>query len=309
MENSTTTPVVSKNNNFLKKLSKSENFTGYMFMLPALLILGLFLFLPTIMSVYYSFTDYYLLTPNDIKFNNFENYKRLFKDPLVLQSLKNIFQFVIFIMPVQVGLALGLALLVNNGRKGTIIYKVAFFSPVVMSLVVVSILWLYLLNPSSGLINEIFSQVGFDPQPFLTSPKQAMYVIIIVSAWQGAGSQMLIFLAGLQNIPNEVYEAAKIDGANTWQKFYKITLPMLKPTSMMILTTTLIDAFKLIIQPMVMTQGGPLNSTLTPVYYIYRSGFTDRQVGYASAFTVVYGAIIIVFTLLQRKYVGGENNE
>lgn len=310
MEKATVTPVISnKNNNFFKKMLKSENFSGYVFLLPALLILGLFLFLPTLMSIYYSFTDYYLLTPNDISFNNFENYKRLFNDPLVWQSLKNIFQFVIFIMPIQVGTALGLAILVNNARKSTIIYKVAFFSPVVMSLVVVSILWLYLLNPSSGLINEIFARIGFDPQPFLTSPTQAMYVIIVVSAWQGAGSQMLIFLAGLQNIPNEVYEAAKIDGANRWKQFYKITLPMLKPTSLMILTTTLIDAFKLIVQPMVMTQGGPLNSTLTPVYYIYRSGFTDRQVGYASAFTVVYGAIIIVFSLLQRKYIGGNEDE
>lgn len=136
-----------------------------------------------------------------------------------------------------------------------------------------------------------------------------MYAIIVVSAWQGAGFQMLIFLAGLQNIPNEIYEAARIDGASKWQQFLNVTLPMLKPTSLLILTTTLIDAFKLIIQPMVMTQGGPLNSTMTPVYYIYRTGFTDRQVGFASALTVVYGGVIIMFTLLQRKFIGGDTNE
>lgn len=286
-----------------------ENVTGYLFMLPALIILGLFLFIPAVMSIYYSFTDYYMLTPDLTTFIGLDNYLTMFKDAQFRKSVFNIFQFVLFIMPIQVGTALGLALLVNRKGRGTIIYKIAYFSPVVMSLVVISVLWLYLLNPSSGLINEVLAIVGIPPQPFLSSPDQAMYAIIFVSAWQGAGYQMLIFLAGLQNIPNEVYEAATIDGASKWQQFLNVTLPMLKPTSLMILTTTLIDAFKLIIQPMVMTQGGPLNSTLTPVYYIYRTGFTDRQVGFASALTVIYGGLIIIFTLLQRKFVGGSNDE
>lgn len=292
-----------------RKKRRRENLSGYLFLSPAFIILGLFLFIPTIMSIYYSLTDYYILTPDKTSFIGLDNFKRLFNDPLMRTSIGNIFKFVILIMPIQVGTALGLALLVNNQKKHTIIYKIAYFSPVVMSLVVVSILWLYLLNPSSGLINEVLVRIGLDAQPFLSSPTQAMITIVFVSAWQGAGYQMLIFLAGLQNIPNEVYEAATIDGANRWQQFSKITLPMLKPTSLLILTTTLIDAFKLIIQPMVMTQGGPLNSTLTPVYYIYRSGFTDRFVGYASAMTVVYGAIIITFAVIQRKVVGGNESE
>lgn len=309
MNENETTPIVSKNESFMNRILKSESFAGYTFLAPALIILVLFLFIPALLTIYYAFTDYYLLTPDAKSFVFLDNFIRLFKDPLVIQSLKNISQFVIFIMPLQVGVALGLALLVNNGLKGTIFYKVAFFAPVVMSLVVVSVLWLYLLNPSSGLINEILMNIGFDPQPFLSSPTQAMYVIIVISAWQGAGSQMLIFLAGLQNIPDELYEAADIDGANTWKKFIHITLPMLKPTTLLILTTTLIDAFKLIVQPMVMTQGGPLNSTLTPVYYIFRTGFTDRQVGYASAYTLLYGAIIIVVTIIQRRYIGGRQDD
>lgn len=283
-----------------------ESIMGYLFLSPAMIILGLFLFLPTLLSIYYAFTNYYLLTPDATTFIGLANFKKLFSDPLFLTSLKNIGQFVIFIIPLQLGLALSLALLVNNKRKSTIFFKIAFFAPVVMSLVVVSVLWLVLLNPSSGLINSMLGIIGIDPQPFLTSPKQAMYVIIVVSAWQGAGYQMLIFLAGLQNIPSSLYEAASIDGASKWKQFLNITLPMLKPTSILILTTTLIDAFKLVIQPMVMTQGGPLNSTLTPVYYIYRTGFTDRSVGYASSITVVFGAIIIIFTLLQRKITGDE---
>ncbi|MCP1640151.1 carbohydrate ABC transporter permease [Streptococcus gallinaceus] len=283
-----------------------ESFMGYLFLSPSLLILGTFLFLPTLLSIYYAFTNYYLLTPDATTFVGFDNFIKLFSDPLFMQSLKNIGQFVIFIIPIQLGLALGLALLVNNKRKSTIFFKVAFFAPVVMSLVVVSVLWLVLLNPSSGLINAFLNTIGIDSQPFLTSPKQAMFVIIGVSAWQGAGYQMLIFLAGLQNIPSSLYEAASIDGASKWKQFFHITLPMLKPTSILILTTTLIDAFKLVIQPMVMTQGGPLNSTLTPVYYIYRTGFTDRMVGYASSITVIFGLIIILFTVLQRKVTGDE---
>ncbi|WP_091489055.1 carbohydrate ABC transporter permease [Alkalibacterium putridalgicola] len=289
--------------------SFKENTTGYLFLLPALIVLGLFLFIPAMMSLYYSFTDYYMLTPDLTEFIALDNFKTLLSDATFRTSVGNIFQFVIFIMPIQVGTALGLALLVNRSNRGTMFYKIAYFSPVVMSLVVVSVLWLYILNPASGLLNEILQTIGLPAQPFLSSPNQAMYVIIFVSAWQGAGYQMLIFLAGLQNIPEEVYEASTIDGANKWQQFLNVTLPMLKPTSLLILTTTLIDAFKLIIQPMVMTQGGPLNSTLTPVYYIFRTGFTDRQIGFASALTVMYGGIIIIFTVLQRKFVGGDTNE
>lgn len=302
-----------KNENVRRKKSPNtswkENLTGYAFITPAMIIIGLFMLIPSVMSMYYSLTDYYMLTPQLTEFIGLDNFTRLFNDPLMRQSIFNIFRFVIFIMPVQVGTALGLALLVNRKGRSTIFYKIAFFSPVVMSLVVVSILWLYLLNPSSGLINEVLATFGLPPQPFLSSPNQAMYAIIFVSAWQGAGYQMLIFLAGLQNIPNEVYEAARMDGASRKQQFLNITLPMLKPTSLLIMTTTLIDAFKLIIQPMVMTQGGPLNSTLTPVYYIYRTGFTDRQVGFASALTVLYGGVIIMFALLQRKFLGGNTDE
>lgn len=282
-------------------IKSKDTMIGYSFLLPALTLLGLFLILPTIMTIYYAFTDYYLLTPDQREFVFLDNFINLFKDPIFIQSLKNIALFVVFVIPIQVGLALGLALIVNKNRKGNTLYKIAFFSPVVLSLVVISVLWLYLLNPSDGLINTILVNIGLEPQPFLTSPKQAMITIVLVSAWQGAGYQMLIFLAGLQNIPKSVYEAAEIDGANKWQKFKNITLPLLKPTSVLIMITTLISAFKLIIQSMVMTQGGPMNSTMTPVYYIYQTGFTDRMVGYASAITLMYGLIIALITIIQRK--------
>lgn len=281
--------------------NKRETLAAYSFLTPALILLGTFLVIPALMAIYYAFTDYYLLTPDQRQFVGLQNFIEIFKDPTFLQSLKNIALFVVFVIPIQVGAALGLALLINKPRKGNMFFKVAYFSPVVLSLVVISVLWLYLLNPSEGLINSLLANIGIDPQPFLSSPKQAMLTIVFVSAWQGAGYQMLIFLAGLQNIPAAVYEAGKIDGVNKWQNFFHITLPLLKPTSVLIMITTLISAFKLIIQPMVMTQGGPMNSTMTPVYYIYQTGFSDRMIGYSSAMTVIFGIIIGIVTLLQSR--------
>jgi fructooligosaccharide transport system permease protein len=285
-----------------------ENVVAYTFLGPALLLLLLFLIIPAIMSVYYAFTDYYLLTPDMRKFVGLDNFINLFKDPIFLKSLANTLKFVVWVIPLQIGAALGLALLLNKQRKANIFFKVAYFSPVVMSLVVISVLWLYLLNPNEGIINNVLTYFGVSAQPFLTSPKQAMFTIVFVSAWQGAGFQMLIFLAGLQNIPGDVYEAAQLDGMNKWQRFIYITLPLLKPTSIFIFITTLIGAFKLLVQPMVMTQGGPVNSTMTVVYYIYQTGFTDRMVGYASSIALLFGTIIGLVTLAQRKLVKEEDD-
>ena len=285
------------------KIGWRDNVLAYTFLGPALLILSVFLVIPSIMAVYYAFTDYYLLTPDLRKFVGFDNFIKLFKDPIFLKSLSNTLKFVVLVIPLQIGAALGLALLLNKKRKANTFFKVAYFSPVVMSLVVISVLWLYLLNPNEGMINNVLTHVGLPPQPFLTSPNQAIFTIVFVSVWQGAGFQMLIFLAGLQNIPGDVYAAAQLDGMNKWQRFIYITLPLLKPTSVFIFITTLISAFKLLVQPMVMTQGGPVNSTMTVVYYIYQTGFTDRMVGYASSIALLFGTIIGLVTLAQRKLV------
>ncbi|KUL18265.1 Multiple sugar ABC transporter membrane-spanning permease protein MsmF [Bacillus paralicheniformis] len=285
------------------KIGWRDNMLAYTFLGPALLILSVFLVIPSIMAVYYAFTDYYLLTPDLRKFVGFDNFIKLFKDPIFLKSLSNTLKFVVLVIPLQIGAALGLALLLNKKRKANTFFKVAYFSPVVMSLVVISVLWLYLLNPNEGMINNVLTHVGLPPQPFLTSPDQAIFTIVFVSVWQGAGFQMLIFLAGLQNIPGDVYEAAQLDGMNKWQRFIYITLPLLKPTSVFIFITTLISAFKLLVQPMVMTQGGPVNSTMTVVYYIYQTGFTDRMVGYASSIALLFGTMIGLVTLAQRKLV------
>ncbi|MGO2083399.1 carbohydrate ABC transporter permease [Vagococcus sp.] len=286
-----------------KKASLKENLIGYSFLAPALILLIIFLIVPIGMVFYYAFTDYYLLTPDARQFIGLENFKQLFNDPIFIKSVWNTAKFVIWIIPVQLGAALGMALIINKNRKGNMFFKIAFFAPVVMSLVVISILWLYLLNPNDGLINALLNQLGIKSMPFLTSPKQAMYTIVFVSAWQGAGYQMLLLLGGMQNIPQDVYEAAEIDGFSKFQQFRYITLPLLKPTAIFVLLTTLISAFKLIVQPMVMTQGGPMNSTMTMVYYIYQTGFTDRLVGYSSSIALVFTTMIGLITIAQRKLI------
>lgn len=244
---------------------------------------------------------------NDIHFIGLENFKYLMEDKLMWQAFFNTFQFIIMVIPLQVGTALLLALLINRKIKFNLFFKVSFFSPVVMSLVVISILWMTLLNPESGLINAALTTLGLPKQPFLTSTTQVMPTIVAVSAWQGAGYQMMIFLAGLKNIPAEYYEAASLDGANSWKKFLHITLPSLRNVSVFIMITTLISAFKLIVQPMVMTSGGPKNSSLTIVYYIYQTGVRYRNVGYASAITLVFTLIVGIFVLLQRRLLKEED--
>lgn len=285
------------------KPTLKENLMGYGFLAPALILLTIFLIIPVGMVIYYAFTNYYLLSPDARTFIGLENFKALFQDPVFFKSFLNTAKFVVCIIPVQLGAALGMALLINKKRKGNMFFKVAFFAPVVMSLAVISILWLYLLNPNDGLINSLLSKVGIASQPFLTSPRQAMFTIVFVSAWQGAGYQMLLLLGGMQNIPQDVYEAAEIDGFTKFQQFRYITMPLLKPTSIFVLLTTLISAFKLLVQPMVMTQGGPMGSTMTMVYYIYQTGFTDRLVGYSSSIALVFTTIIGLITIAQRKLV------
>ncbi|MFC0559212.1 carbohydrate ABC transporter permease [Halalkalibacter alkalisediminis] len=285
----------------LSKQKWREAISGYLFFLPALILLSLFLLYPMGMAFYYSFTDFYLLTPGQKNFVGFDNFLYAFQDSEFRLAFKNTLYFVIVIVPIQTAVGLGLAILVNKKLRMTTFFRTAYFSPVVMSLVVVSILWTFLYNPNDGLFNQILVSLGFSPQPFLTSADQAMNSIIAMSVWQGAGFQMLIFLAGLQTIPAALYEAASIDGANSWRKFLNITLPGLKNVSIFIVITITIAAFKLLIQPMIMTQGGPLGSTKSLVHYTYQVGFAYRDVGYASALAVLFTVIVLVISLTQRK--------
>ncbi|AGA56801.1 permease component of ABC-type sugar transporter [Thermobacillus composti KWC4] len=284
-----------------KQYKWQEVVTAYAFLLMALLLAVLFIVLPIGKAINYSFTDYYLLKPHERQFIGFDNYQRIFTDDLFRKTFLNTVKFVVFVVPIQLTMALVLALIVNRKVKGVGFFRTAYFSPAVLSLVVISILWTVLLNPDSGLINEVLTALGLSPQPFLTSSSQAMYTIVMISAWSGCGYQMMIFLAGLSNIDSSQYEAAELDGCGSLRKFRYITLPGLKPITMFLVITTTIQAFKLIVQPMVMTGGGPDYSTMTILQYIYEYGYRHRNIGYASAITVVFTVFLIVVSVLIKK--------
>ncbi|MCM3763842.1 carbohydrate ABC transporter permease [Neobacillus niacini] len=285
---------------------KGEVAAAYGFLIPALVLATLFIVLPIILAFTYGFTDYYLLKPDAKQFTGMENFKRMLTDDVLRQSFLNTIKFVVLVVPLQLAMALGLALIVNKKFKGVGLFRTAYFSPAVLSLVVISILWTVMLNPTSGLINEMLANIGISKQPFLTSSSQAMYTIVVISAWSGCGYQMMIFLAGLKNIDNQIYEAAEIDGANGLQKFLYITIPSLKPITMFLVITTTIQAFKLIVQPMVMTGGGPDYSTMTILQYIYEYGFRHRNVGYASAITLVFTVFLIIVSIGIKRLFGEE---
>lgn len=287
----------------MNKLVIKKNLVSLSFVLPVFILLTVFLILPFILSIYYSFTNYNILKPDAISFIGLENYKQLLTDTVFQKSILNTFKFAIIIVPLQLAMALGLALLVNKKMKGMKLFRLAFFSPTVLSLVVISILWTFIYNPNNGLFNTMLGLIGIDPQPLLTSSTQAMYCIILLSAWQGAGFQMMIFLAGLQDIPEYLYEAAEIDGANGFNKFIHITLPGLKSISIFLILTITISAFQLLIQPMMMTNGGPQNSTITIVQEIYTYGYKFRSMGYGSAMAVVFTSMILLIALIQKKFI------
>ncbi|MED0668760.1 carbohydrate ABC transporter permease [Aneurinibacillus aneurinilyticus] len=278
-----------------------RSLSGYVFSAPALVLLFVFLLLPTLMAFYYSFTNYYLLLPDQTEFIGIENYARLLKDKLFLRSLGNTFLFVGLVVPLQTITALTLALLVNQKLGGIRWFRAAFIAPVMTSMVVVSILWTFIYNPTNGLANAVLGIVGLGPFEYLTNPIQAIPSIVLMSVWQGAGYQMMIFLAGLQDIPEHLYEAASIDGASAWQKLLHITLPGLRNVIVFVGLITLIAATKLFIQPFVMTQGGPLDATKTLVYMVYEEGFKFRDVGYSSAIAIVFFVIVLVISIIQRK--------
>lgn len=281
------------------KKRRSNAAMGMSFFTPALILMIVFLFVPMILTVVYSFTDYFALSPDNTHFVGLENFKKIFKDELFTKSFWNTVGFVAIIVPLQGLGSLGLALLVNKVTHFKKYFKVAFFIPVVMSLAVVSTLWMQIYSPE-GIINTILGHLGIDAQPFIHSAKQALPSIALMSVWQGVGYQMIIFLGGLQAINPALYEAAEMDHASAWQKFKDITLPELKPLCVFVFITITIGAFRMIVQPMVMTGGGPSNSTYTLVYDIYETGTVNWEIGLSSAMAVVFVVFVIILTIIQN---------
>jgi len=293
---------LSKTSN-LSARKRNERVAAYIFSIPAIALLIAFLVVPIIYTVYYSVFQYQVMRPNAITFIGLQNYAKLFKDEDFWLALRNTVYFSVIVVPTQCALALALALLVSKRFRGVSIFRTMYFSPQLTSMVVISVLWtvLYNSNPNTGLINSILVNLGMKPINFLSNPKTAMNAIIFMSAWQGAGYQMMIFLAGLQGIPGEQYEAGSIDGANRFQQFLYITIPNLRGTIKYVIMITLIQAMKLFTQPYVMTQGGPQNATKTVVYYIYTQGFQKGNFGYACSVAAVFFVIVVAMSLIMQK--------
>lgn len=280
------------------KKKKSDSLLGMAFFGPALVLLTIFLFLPMVLTLVFSFTDFFALNPSLMHFTGLENYFQIFKDEDFRQAFFNTVQFVIIIVPLQGLGALGLAMLINKVSHCKKYFKVAFFVPVVMSLAVVSTLWIQIYSPE-GILNAILGVFGVSAQPFINSASQALPSIAIMSAWQGVGYQMIIFLGGIQAINPALYEAAEMDHATPWQKFRDITLPELKPLCVFVFITITIGAFRMLVQPMVMTGGGPSHSTYTVVYDIYETGTVNWEIGLASTMAIVFAFFVMILTVIQ----------
>ncbi len=284
---------------------RKEIRSAWLMSTPAIILLLVFLVTPFLMAIGYSLTDQRLIpNPNlPTRLVGLRNFFRLFSDTTFHRAILNNFYFTIVVVPVQTALALGLALLVNMKIKLVNTFRTIYFSPVVVTMVVVAIVWYLLYNPESGFINQFLNTITFGywpPVRWVHSTTWAMPAIMILSIWQGVGFQMIIYLAGLQDIPDDLYEVCRIDGATKWQTFRDVTFPLLRNTTLFVMISTTILAFKLFNQVWVMTQGGPQEATMTAVVMMYRQGFQRGNIGYAAAIAVLFFFIVLAVSMVQR---------
>ncbi len=284
---------------------RAESRAGWVFIAPALVLIGVFFVIPVLGALALSFTDFDIYSigdPGNTRFIGLGNYHALFADPLFWKALRNTAYYVAVGGPLSVVVSLAAAMLVNARLvRWKPLFRSAFFAPWVTTLVAVALVWRYLYHPQYGLLNAFLGLVGVGPIDWLGNPRWAMPAIILMSVWKNFGYNMLIFLAGLQTIPPQLYEAAELDGAGTWQRFRQVTVPMLGPTFVFVGVVTMIAAFQIFSEPYVMTQGGPLKSTLTLVLFMYEQGFRWWRLGFAAAVAVVLGLLTLAGTAVQLR--------
>jgi putative chitobiose transport system permease protein len=287
----------------------------YLFLLPALIILTLTVFWPAIQAFYLSFTSYENIGDAP-RWIGFENFMRLSKDPVFWQTLQNTFLYLIGVVPILVCFPLVLAILVNQKLRGMNWFRTAYYTPVVISMVVAGIAWKW-LYAENGLLNQILKTLGIftDGIPWLTSPDKILGIVPIslasvmaVTIWKGLGYYMIIYLAGLQAIPADIYEAAAIDGSDNIRKHWDITLPLMKPYLALVAVISAISATKVFEEVYIMTQGGPLNSSKTIVYYLYEQAFGNLEISYACTIGLVLFLIILGLSIL-RLVVNQDSND
>lgn len=269
------------------------------FLLPNLLGTIIFLLIPIFSSFILSFTNWDLLS--SIEFIGLENYIDILKDDVFYESLRHTLTFIVGYIPSVMIIALGLALILNKKLKGIVVFRALHFLPVITSWVAVSLIWMWLFNPEYGLINYGLSIIGITGPAWLQDQNWAMIAVIITSVWKDIGFVMVIYLAGLQEIPKHYYEAAGIDGANKFQQFINITVPLLSPTTFFVLVISLINSFQVFDQVWIMTGGGPVGATSVLVEQIYKNAFRYYKMGYASAYSMILFAIIFTITYLQNR--------
>lgn len=272
-------------------------------MLPFIISVSLFIIGPLIYAFVISFKEFSFLNPTASHWTGFNNYIRLFSDETFKKALLNTTIYSLFVVPIQLFIALMLALVVDSDIKGRTFFRVAYYIPTVTSTVAVSVIFLYLFK-ADGLINIIISKFGIQGPVWFNNVNFALPSIMMMAIWSSVGNYMIIFLAGLQDIPTELYEAAEVDGADKFQRFLKITLPMLKPVVFFNLVISLIGTFQIFDQAYVVSggSGGPLDSTMTVVLDIYKTGFRDFNMGYASSMAFILFLIILILTLIQRLF-------
>ncbi|WP_164217534.1 sugar ABC transporter permease [Virgibacillus sp. YIM 98842] len=285
----------------VKRKQRIKNFfKGMLFLLPSIVLFGVFLFYPLVRTIYLSFflTD---AAGNTTVFVNWENYVNLFSSPVFLQSIKSTFLFVLYTVPVTIIIALFLAVIANEKLRGIGLFRTLYSSTMGISVAAASVFWLYLFHPSIGLLNMLLEAAGIDGVGWLTDPAWALIAVSITTIWMNLGFTFLILLGGLQSIDSYLYESADIDGAGYFYKLRRITIPMLSPSLFFVITVTIINAFQTFGQIDILTQGGPVNATNLIVYSIYREAFVNYQFGSASAQAVLLFIIILIMTFLQFK--------
>lgn len=277
-----------------------QNLEGWLFISPVVVGVLAFYFVPLLISLYASFTNWDGLTP--AKWVGLFNYERLLtRDQFFQRSVRNTLFYVFGHIPLTISLALGLALLCNRNLRGVTWFRTAYFIPVVTNVVAISLVWSFFFSPRAGIVNWFLSLVGIAGPSWLTDTRWAMPAVIIVSVWFGVGFPMVILLAGLKNIPELYYDAAKVDGASTWRRFRHITLPLLTPSLFFLTITQFISSFQVFGIIYVMTGGGPANATTVYIYYLYENAFSNSRMGYASAMAWILFIVIALITLVQWK--------
>jgi multiple sugar transport system permease protein len=284
---------------------------AWWFVAPALLVIGVFFFLPVLAALAMSLTDfdiYALADLGNLRLVGLGNYARLLGTPLFWQAFGNTLYFVVIGVPLSITASFGAALLLHSRLvRWQAFFRTALFAPVVTTLVAVAVIWRYLFNPHYGWLNYAMSRIGIPPIDWLGDPHWAMPAIIVFAVWKNFGYNMIILLAGLQSIPEQLYEAARIDGASTWRQFRHVTVPVLAPIVGMVNVLTVAGYFQLFAEPYVMTQGGPLQSTVSVLYFMYEEGFKWWNLGSASAVAFLLFVFIFGVTALQLRLVRWES--